>query len=68
MVLYQGTNVDGMAAVPDWKTLDGPQIFLKGQIEWLGSTCNVAYFENLGTEDAIVKILVARTAAPEIGG
>ena len=64
MVIYYGTNIDGVDAIPDWIALDKPLMFLGlGQIGLLGPDCRILYFKNEGTvEDAHVKVVVARAA------
>ncbi len=64
MVGYQGTDVDGADAVPDWIAMTGPLLFLgPGQIGLLGESVEVLYLKNDGaTLDATVEILVGRDA------
>lgn len=63
MVVYLGTNIDGVDAISDLITLDRPQLFLgTGQVALLGESCETLYFSNDGTADANVRIIAARAA------
>lgn len=63
MVLYEGTDVDGVDAIEDLIRLNYPQLFLGlGQVALLGESCTTLWFSNDSGEDANLRIFVGRAA------
>lgn len=63
MVVYQGTDVDGVDVIEDLVNLNYPQMYLgAGQVALLGAACTTLWFSNDSLVDANVRIVVARAA------